>query len=184
MRRRLPLCLCPSHLQNVLRQSPPLIPPPFSRRGLRLPPCLLSLRHNTTPLAATLTPITVLSPRLYRVPKRSPARRAANQAVHTVVSLLPSSTARAPSHPPTLHRAHASRLPWLRRVRRRRHTTHSLHRHQRPHLLHLLPRLRPLRAPARLSHDPPRHFSFPSHSVAQSQTATSHTSKRTDSSTI
>jgi len=31
---------------------------------------------------------------------------------------------------------------------------------------------------------PPHHFSFPSHSAAQSQTATSHTSKRTDSSTI
>jgi hypothetical protein len=83
-----------------------------------------------------------------------------------------------------LHQAHASRLPWLRRVRRRRHTAHSLHKHLPPHLLHLLPRLPPPRMPARSSHVTHRHFSFPSHSVAQSHTATSHTSKRTDSSTI
>ena len=58
--------------------SLPLIPPPFSRRGLQLPPCLLSLRHNMTPLVATLTLITVPSPCLHRLSKRSPACQAAN----------------------------------------------------------------------------------------------------------
>jgi hypothetical protein len=158
MRHRILLRLCLIYPQNVFCLSPRLTQPPFSRRWLQHP-CLLSLTHNTTPSAPTrLTPNAAPSHHLYKLPEISPVRRAASQVLHTIVSLLDS---RAPSRLPILRPVHASHLPWLRRVRRRRRTTQFLHR---------LPALS-------------RHFTFPSHFVVQSQTATSHTDKRTDSST-
>jgi hypothetical protein len=105
-----------------------------------------------------LTPSTVPSPHLYRRPKRLPARRAASLAVHTVVYLLHSCTARAPLRLPTHHPVHASRLPMPRMVRCRRHTTHSQLKHLPLLCLRLppLPRLSPHRVPARPSHAPPQ----------------------------
>jgi len=99
--------------QNALRLSPPSIPPPFSRHGLRHPPLLRSLRHNTIPSAPSrLTPTTVPSPHLYRPPKRSVMHRAASPYG---VYLLHSCTAQAPLRPPT-HPVHTSHLPMQRRV--------------------------------------------------------------------
>ena len=97
------LCPFPSHPQNALRLSPRSILPPSDRPPVPGFQCLLSLRHNLTHSAPTqVTPITV-SPPLYRVPKRSPVRRAASQPAHTVVFLLHFCTAQVLSCLPTHH---------------------------------------------------------------------------------
>lgn len=185
MRPRLPHCLFLSPLPNALLLFPLLIPPQFFHRGPRHPHYLLSLRRSIPLAHSRLTPITEPSPRPCKVLPMARVRRAANQAVHTVVCPPHSCIARARSHRPTHHPTHASHRPWLRRVRRRRHTTHSPRRllprlplrlppHLRPHPHHVRARPSPVRR---------RHSSFPSRSVAQRQIATSHTSRRTDSST-
>jgi len=183
-RRHLLICPSPSHPQNALCLFPRSIPLLSSRRGLQ--PCLLSLKTTRSALLKLIRlqchlPSTGLPlARDHHYFDQPASQHIQLCFFYTSVQLK-------------LQHVCQHTIEFMCRVSRdcagsdaRCHITCLLQKHlpPLPLPLHLLRRVLPCLTPAQPSPALSHHFSFPSHFVSQSQTATGHTSKRTDSSSI